>query len=127
MNDLTGSKKIGFYIVLVMLSLAFLMAGGMKVSGQEMMVQSFLHFGLPVWFMYFIGAVEVVGVIALWIHRLSALSAIGLAIIMAGAFVMHTIYDPIGQGIPAVVLAVLLGVVIKVRLPELRMQSLKAV
>lgn len=122
MKELSGWEKGGFYFASVLLTVGFLIAGGMKVSGQEPMIQSFTHFGLPLWLMYFIGTAELLGAIALWIPRLAALSGIGLSIIMAGAVIMHAIHDPITQAIPAVVFGLLLVIVTRVRLPQLRNQ-----
>jgi len=126
MNTLTGGKKIGFYVITTALTAAFLMAGGMKVSGQAPMIESFQHFGLPMWFMYFIGTAEILGAIALWLPRLSALSASGLMVIMAGAFTMHAIHDPLQQAVPAVVFTILLAIIVKVRLPLIQRESLAA-
>jgi len=78
MTELAGIKKFGFYAVFVVLSSAFLMAGGSKLAGLEMHIESFTRYGLPIAFMYFIGAAEVAGAIGLWVSRTSALAAMGL-------------------------------------------------
>ncbi len=49
------------------------------------------------WFMYFIGAVEVAGGIGLLISRLSSLAASGLALMMVGAVATHIIHVEIGM------------------------------
>jgi putative oxidoreductase len=103
-----------------LLTLGFLGAGGTKLSGAEEMVQNFSKFGLPLEFMYFIGACEVAGAIGLWLKMsiivpwpLRRLAASGLAIIMVGAVVMHAMYDPIVNAIPAIVFLALLVVLIR--------------
>ncbi len=97
-------------------TLGFLAAGGFKLSGAEQMVQSFTKFGLPVAFMYFIGAAEVAGAIGLWLPQkpfgpwaLKRLAAAGLAIIMVGAVFMHLMHDPIAQAIPALLYLAILS------------------
>ena len=57
--------------LLVLLSLAFLFAGGMKLLGNPMEVGMFAHWGYPLWFMYFTGACEVLGAIGLHIPKVS--------------------------------------------------------
>ena len=96
-------------------TLAYLGAGTMKLSGAEEMVQSFTKYGLPVEFMYFIGACEVAGAIGLWLNMtvvvpwpLRRLAALGLAVIMVGAITMHVLNDPVTQAIPAAVLLAIL-------------------
>jgi len=120
MTELTGVKKIGFYIVLIALSTVFLMAGGSKLSGAEMHVESFTRYGLPIAFMYFIGVAEVAGAIGLWISRVSALAAMGLIIIMFGAVAMHVIFDPVTMAIPAIVFTILLSIIVKVMFPKFK-------
>jgi len=96
------------------------MAGGSKLAGAQMHVESFTHYGLPVAFMYFIGAAEVAGAIGLWISRVSALAAMGLVVIMLGAIIMHVIHDPIMMAMPAAVFTVLLAIVVIVMLPKFK-------
>ncbi len=89
----------------------------MKVLGVEQMAQGFTHFHLPLWFMTFIGVCEVAGAIGLLIRRLSALAAVGLAIIMIGAIYMHLTYDPPTMAAPAAVLLLLMAFVAWQRRP----------
>jgi putative oxidoreductase len=103
-----------------LLTLGFLGAGGTKLSGAEDMVQNFAKYGLPIEFMYFIGACEVAGAIGLWLKMsiivpwpLRRLAATGLAIIMVGAITMHVLHDPIANGIPAAVFLALLVFLIR--------------
>ena len=107
--------KWGALAATILPTLAFIMAGGMKLSGAPEMVASFQKFGLPVAFMYFIGACEVAGAIGLWLNfsvivqwSLRRLAALGLSIIMAGAIAMHALHDPLVTALPAAVLLALL-------------------
>ncbi len=114
MNSKFG--KWGTLALTALATLAFLAAGSFKLSGAEEMVQNFARYGLPVGFMYFIGASEVAGAIGLWLPQkpvgpwpLKRLAAAGLAIIMVGAVVMHAVNDPIAQAVPAAVLLAILS------------------
>jgi len=96
-------------------TVAFLAAGSFKLMGAPEMVQGFEKFGLPVWFMYFIGACEVAGAIGLWLKLapvggvpLRLLAALGLAVIMVGAVVTHLIHDPLSAAAPAALLLAIL-------------------
>jgi uncharacterized membrane protein YphA (DoxX/SURF4 family) len=90
-----------------LLAVAFLMAGIPKLSGAEGMAENFERFGLSVSFMRFIGVSEVAGAVGLFLPRLAPLAAGGLAVIVAGAAVLHFMHDPAPQAIPAGVLTVL--------------------
>jgi putative oxidoreductase len=91
---MTKFKQYGLWAVIGLTSAAFLAGGIGKLMGVEMMHKSFATLGLPVFFGYFIGTCEVAGAFGLFIKKLSALAAAGLAIIMAGAMYYHIMYDP---------------------------------
>jgi uncharacterized membrane protein YphA (DoxX/SURF4 family) len=61
--------------------------------------------------MTFIGASEVVGAVALLIRPLASWAALGLAVIMVGAVVLHLRYDGMGPALPAAVLLLLMAYV----------------
>ena len=114
------AAKWATLIVTGLLTLAYLGAGAAKLTGAEEMVQNFAKYGLPVEFMYFIGACEVAGAVGLWLKMsppapwpLRRLAASGLAIIMVGAIAMHILHDPIVNGIPATVLLIILVFLIR--------------
>jgi len=104
--------KIGLRILAAVLGLVFLFAGGSKLSGQEAMIEAFAHFGLPTWFMYVTGALEVAGAIGLQIPKLATYAAGGLLLIMFGALGSHLLVDPVQQAVPAIVLGALLAVLL---------------
>jgi len=82
-------------------------AGGAKLAGIPELHQSFHLLGFPEWFGYFIGACEVAGAIGLFISPLSALAALGIAMIMSGAIYFHTLHTPLTEGVPALVVLAL--------------------
>jgi uncharacterized membrane protein YphA (DoxX/SURF4 family) len=96
-----NAKKYGTWIVMTLVALILFAAGGGKLAGVPELHKSFEVLGLPAWFGYFIGTSEIAGAIGLFIRPLSALAAVGIAIIMLGAAYFHLTYTPIAQGLPA--------------------------
>lgn len=89
-------------------------------KGAANMKQEFAAYGLPVWFMYLVGAAKlaIAGllVVGLWIPTLVAPAALVLGVLMLGAIAMHVkVRDSFKRTAPAVamlamVVVVLLGV-----------------
>lgn len=109
-----SKNKVTYWVLAVVLALAFGSAGFAKLAGSTVSVDMFTHFGYPMLFMYFIGACELMGGLGLVFGqvvdgRLPRFAAMGLLVIMLGAIVTHVLYDPLQAMIPAVTLAVLLS------------------
>lgn len=69
--------------------------------------EEFATYGLPFWFMCVIGVLKVGLAVALlaaiWIHRFAQPAAIGLGLLMLGAFVMHLkVKDPFKKALPSI-------------------------
>jgi hypothetical protein len=69
--------------------------------------EEFAAYGLPFWFMCVVGVLKVGLAIALiaaiWIHSVAQPAAIGLGLLMLGAFVMHLkVKDPIKKALPSI-------------------------
>jgi len=76
------------------------------------MQQEFAHYGLPVWFMWFVGASKVVIAICmlagLYFHALVFPAAAYLCLLMLGALAMHIkVGDPIKKSVPALTMLVI--------------------
>ncbi len=95
--------QIGLWIVKALLAATFLAAGGAKLYGVPMMVQTFEQIGLGQWFRYLTGSLEVVGAVAVLIPATAGFGAALLAAIMVGATLTHLFVLP-GSPIPAIVL-----------------------
>jgi uncharacterized membrane protein YphA (DoxX/SURF4 family) len=80
---------VGLWIVSAVVAAAFVFFGSGKLMGSEMYVQGFEKWGYPLWFMYLIGALEVVGGIALLVPRIASYGALALAVVMLGATFTH--------------------------------------
>ncbi|MFN0126716.1 MAG: DoxX family protein [Verrucomicrobiales bacterium] len=69
--------------------------------------EEFAAYGLPFWFMCVIGVLKVglalALIAAIWVHSLAQPAAIGLGVLMLGAFVMHLkVKDPVQKALPSV-------------------------
>jgi putative oxidoreductase len=111
-------------VLQIVLAIAFLMGGGMKIAGSKMHVESFQHLRLPQWFRVVTGLVEFVGaaamIIGVWRHSWAAWAGIWLGITMLGAIFAHVrVKDTLKQMAPAIVLFILSVVVLLIRSPEL--------
>jgi putative oxidoreductase len=108
---MSRTRTILLRVAIVLGVLAYGVAGSAKLLGARMEAQTFMRFGLPLWFMTFIGLCEVAGAIGLLIRRLATWAALGLMIVMTGAIVSHLRFDSVAAALPAAVLFVLMGYV----------------
>lgn len=109
-------RVIGVWTLQVVLAGFFLMAGVTKLAASPQMIQGFQEWGFTKGFLFFIGAAEALGGLALLIPRVSAGSAMGLMVIMMGAACTHMINgDGFGATLPSTVLFLLLGIVAYLR------------
>jgi len=68
--------------------------------------EEFAAYGLPFWFMCVVGALKVglalALIAAIWFHSMAAPAAMGMGLLMLGAFFMHLkVKDPIKKSLPA--------------------------
>ena len=102
-------KKYLLIAVRVLVSLAFLAAGGAKLAGVEMMVATFEAIGVGQWFRYVTGVIEVGSAVLLWIPGLQFIGAALLVCTMIGAVAAHLlILGP--SPVPALILGVLAAI-----------------
>ena len=94
-----------------LLTLAFVGAGGAKLAGVPMMVETFEAVGFGQWLRYFTGVVEVVGAALLWWPNRQVVGASVLGGTMVGAVLTHWfIIGP--SALPAIVLGLLCAAVL---------------
>jgi putative oxidoreductase len=103
--------NIGIWVLRVLLGLAFLFAGYIKLIGKPHMIAEFDTLGLGQWFRYFTGAVELIGGLVILIPRISVFGAVLLLIIDIGAFVAQVTILHMGW-IHCVVVGALLALLI---------------
>jgi len=95
----------------VLLALAFFGASLSKLTSQPMMVHEFEVFGLPLWFMFLTGALELVGAVLVLGPRTAYLGAALLSCIMVGALVAHVTHGQAAMiGAPFVLLILSIAV-----------------
>jgi uncharacterized membrane protein YphA (DoxX/SURF4 family) len=82
-----------------------------KLIGHESAAAGFDTIGWGDWFMYLVGALELLGAIGLVVARVSGLAAIGLTLLMVGAAIFNAtilswpVYTPLILGVLFVVIA----------------------
>ena len=105
-------KSNAVTVLAVLVGLAFIASGAMKLAGVEEAVKRFQDFNYPLWFMYLTGAIEVGSGIAIMIRMLRFWGASLLICTMIGAIYSHAkIGEGVGEMIPPGVLLVLCAVV----------------
>ena len=77
------------------------------------MKEEFTVYGLPLWFMYFIGfskiTLALLLILGIWFYQLNFYSYLILSALMIGAIIMHfKVKDPIMKTIPAISILTLL-------------------
>ena len=97
-------------VLTVLMTLAFLGSGIMKLTGADMVKATFEGWGYPILFAYFIGLCEVAGAIGLWLRRFSYAAKVCFIILMAGAVLTHLAFDTFQEAVPPIVLIILTAV-----------------
>src|SRR5579862_5008567 len=77
----------------VLMSLMFLPTAIFKLTNFFLAVQFFTKWGMPLWFMHFVGASELAGCIGLLIPRTRVAAAFALFLMMVGGLVTHVVND----------------------------------
>ena len=109
--------NILLWIIQILLGLLFLFAGGTKfyyTIEQMRSMGSPNQILFPGWFIHFIGVCEILGGLGLLLPGLlrikpylTVLAAIGLTIVMIGAFIVVAMADGIGVAFPNLIIALL--------------------
>jgi putative oxidoreductase len=103
--------KYGLLTIKALLTFAFVTAGGAKLLGAEMMVQTFEAVGVGQWFRYVTGIIEIGGAALLWARGREVFGAGLLLCAMIGAVLSHFfILGP--SAVPALALGVLAAAVV---------------
>jgi len=106
-----NAQKYGLIAIKTALALAFAAAGLAKLTGAEMMVQTFDAVGVGQWFRYLTGLIEVAGAILLWVPGIQFIGAGLLTCTMIGAVLAHLFILGTATMAPALVLGVLSAIV----------------
>lgn len=101
-------RNIATWVITVLLAAIFLVSGGSKLAGAEMLASKFEYWGYPSWFPTVVGAAEVVAAVLLLIPKTASIGGTIVIAIMFGATYTH-LQRASGEGGEAVATAVLLG------------------
>ena len=93
------------------------MKTGYRGGNAKNLKEEFSVYGLPYWFMILVGILKVgfalLLIAGLWLPQFTLISAIAIAVLMAGALFMHIkVKDPLKKSLPALTLLLLSAVVI---------------
>jgi putative oxidoreductase len=105
-------RRIGRYALLalrVLLAVEFAGSGLMKLAGVDQMVTLFDDIGAGQWLRIVVGVLEVAGGVGLLVPGVAGLAAAGLAVLMAGAFLIHA---TVLEGVPVIEAVFLAGVLV---------------
>ena len=85
---------------------------GYRGGDAKNLKEEFATYGLPGWFFYLVGTLKITFALTLiagvWVPVLTKPAAIGMAVLMAGAFVMHLkVKDPLQKGWPSLAMLLL--------------------
>jgi len=110
-----------FFALRLLLAMVFVAAGIAKLAAIEFEAQAFSHFGYGRWFMYVIGALEIIGSILILLPRCAAFGAGLMLPVMVGAAYSHlNAGDAMVAAMPAMILFALLAIIVMRGLPEIR-------
>lgn len=92
---MSGEKSIrrerGIWFVTAVLALVFLMAGTMKILAVDPLPDNYIKWGYPLWFLYVVGSIEILGAFVLVLRKYASLGALVLGGVMFGAFITHLV------------------------------------
>lgn len=105
-NELSKGKLIALWTLTVLPAALFLFAGWPKLTAQPPFPDKWVQFGLPLWFLYVTGAIEIGGALLLLIPRTAVFGSLLLSATMVGAVLTHLkIGDVAHIALPLVLLA----------------------
>ena len=86
-------------------------------GGSKNLMEEFSTYGLPLWFMYFVGfakiSLPILLFLGIWINEFSFWGSIGISVLMACAVLMHIkVQDPLKKSIPAFLMLLLSSCVV---------------
>ena len=111
MTNSGKGRTVGLWVLRVLLAVAFLGAGGGKLTGAQAMIEVFQKIGIGQWFRIVTGLLEVTGSILLLIPRLTLYGVALLVVVLVGAVTAHlTVLG--GSPFPALILLVLNAVTV---------------
>ena len=125
-------EMIGIWLLQILMSLAFVASGLIKLTNDPGVIEAFEGWGFPNHFHLLIGTLELLSGLALLVPKLVSLGASVLMVIMVGAVLTHVFVgslayesEPLGELIPPVLFGSLVAVIAYVRRPPFIRRWLK--
>ena len=84
---MSKKEKIIRLALSALVTIAFLVAGGMQLMGK--MTAQFVWWGFPPWSVYVVGGIQVFGALGIWFKKFAVLAVCGLIVITIGAIFTH--------------------------------------
>ena len=110
MNSTKSKKTLLITAGSTIAALAFLGAGGSKLAGSAMQLETFQTLGLPVWFMYLTGAIEAFAALLLLRRATRFMGASILGATMVGAAIANlNAAVPMSKAMPGFILLVVVA------------------
>ena len=100
---------LALWIPTVLLGIVFVLQGSAKLESGSGWIEKFQGYGYPPAFCLFIGVVELVGGIGLFIPRLARYAALALAVVMVGACVTHMLHSELPNVVATFVFTLVLS------------------
>ena len=113
------NKKVQKYIswaLQIILGLLFLAAGAGKFLAAEVWIEKFSNWGYPDNFYLFIGVVEVLAAILLFIPKFTKQAAMFLLVVMLGAVLTHIFNQEAAELIRPIIFMLLLSTLIYLKI-----------
>ena len=88
-RGLTIAREVALWIITLFLAYVFLRQGIAKFSDDSGWARAFRVWHYPDWFRIFIGVVEVLAVVILFIRRFAIIGAMMIIIVMLGGMATH--------------------------------------
>jgi|GEM_PF-1280675 len=123
MSDGKSKQALWFRILVGVLALTFVLTGGSKLASVPPSPENFIRWGFSMHFMYLIGAVEVLGGLALLLRPTTFFAAIILSGTMLGAIRTGIVFHETMHILLPAVLLILLAVVILRRRDAIGLRS----
>jgi uncharacterized membrane protein YphA (DoxX/SURF4 family) len=103
-------KTVAFWVLSVVLGIAFIGSGVPKILGVQQFVDNFARWGFPRWFLTFTGVVEVVAGVLMLVPKTRFYGAAVAAGTMVGAALTHARAAEYSHMAPPIVLGTLAAV-----------------
>jgi uncharacterized membrane protein YphA (DoxX/SURF4 family) len=112
------TRKRAVRALAMLLGVAMIGGGAMKLIGQPGQVTAFAAWGLPPWFRALVGTFEVLGGSLLIVPATTPAGSLILSTIMVGAAWVHAAYREWPHELPVIVLLTLFLTIFRLELPQ---------